>query len=149
MNRRDFHKLSMAALGGALAGAGMARADDKKSSSDDKPKPKDPKKPALLQEPHVCRGLNTCKSKGKGGKNDCAGQGACATAKAHTCGGENDCRGLGGCGKSPGENECKGKGECHVPLADDGWKKARTRFEAEMKKADKKFGDAPKKASGS
>src|SRR4029077_14327539 len=93
-NRQNSYKLSMAALGSMLAGASMAGADDKKSSSsDDKPKAKDPKKPALLQEPHICRGLNTCKGKGKGGKNDCAGQGNCATAKAHSCGGENDCRG--------------------------------------------------------
>ena len=53
-------------------------------------------------------------------KNDCAGQGDCATAKAHTCGGENDCAGLGGCGAHPGENKCKGMGDCHVPLADTG-----------------------------
>ncbi len=142
MNRRDFHKLSMAALGGALAGAGMARADDKK---DTKPKPKDPKKPALLQEPHVCRGLNTCKNMGKGGKNDCAGQGNCATAAEHTCGGDNECRGLGGCDDTAGENECKGKGKCHVPLQDAAWKKARKRFEEEMTKAKMKFGPAPKK----
>jgi hypothetical protein len=59
-------------------------------------------------------------------------------------------RGLGGCGKTPGENECKEKGDCHVPINDnDVWKIARKRFEEEMKKAEKKFGDAPKKSSGS
>ena len=100
MNRRDFAKLTAAALGGLLAGAGLTEGAAKK------PKKKDPKKPLFLQEPHVCRGLNTCKGKGKGGKNDCAGQGACATAKAHTCGGDNDCAGLGGCGEHPGENAC-------------------------------------------
>jgi hypothetical protein len=137
MNRRDFYKLSMSALGGALAGAASA------ADKTDKPEAKDPKKPLLLQEPHVCRGLNTCKGKGKGGKNDCAGQGACASAKAHTCGGDNDCAGLGGCGKTPGENACKGKGKCSVPLDKHAWGTARKRFEEEMTKAKMKFGAAP------
>jgi hypothetical protein len=149
MNRRDFHKLAAAALSGLTAGANLLHAEDKdkndKDKDKDKPKPKDPKKPLLLQEPHVCRGLNTCKNKGKGGKNECAGQGACATAKAHTCGGDNECRGLGGCGKKPGENDCKEKGDCHVPLNDKAWKIARKRFEEEMTKAKKKFGKAPPK----
>ena len=143
MNRRDFTRLAAAALGGALAGARIAAAEDKK---DEKPKKKDVNKPLLLQEPHVCRGLNTCKGKGKGGKNDCAGMGQCATAKAHTCGGDNECAGLGGCGDTPGENKCNGKGDCHVPLSDKAWAKARKSYEAAMKKADKKFGDAPKKS---
>ena len=138
MNRRDFSKLAAAALGGMMAGAKLAAAEDK-------PKKKEVDKPLLLQEPHVCRGLNTCKGKGKGGKNDCAGMGQCATAKAHTCGGDNDCAGLGGCGEHPGENKCKSMGDCHVPLSDKAWDKARKSFEAAMKKADKKFGDAPKK----
>jgi hypothetical protein len=144
VNRRDFTRLAAAALGGALAGAKLAAAEDKKEA--DKPQKKDVNKPLLLQEPHVCRGLNSCKSKGKGGKNDCAGQGACHTAKEHTCGGDNDCAGLGGCGDKPGENACKGKGDCHVPLGDKAWAKARKSYEAAMKKADKKFGDAPKKS---
>jgi hypothetical protein len=139
LNRRDFSKLAAAALGGLLAGAGAGRADDK-------PKMKDPKKPLLLQEPHVCRGLNTCKGLSKDKKNDCAGMGACATAKTHTCAGENACAGLGGCGANPGENKCKGMGACGVPLEDKAWAKARKRFEEEMKKANKKVGTAPKKA---
>ena len=138
-NRREFTKLAAAAMGGLLAGLGAVRA------ADEKPKPKDPKKPLLLQEPHVCRGLNSCKGKGAGAKNDCAGQGDCATAKAHTCHKENDCAGLGGCGEHPGENKCKEMGECAVPLKDAAWAKARKNFEAAMKKAGKKFGDAPKK----
>jgi hypothetical protein len=142
VNRRDFHKLAAAAFGGLLVGAGMARADDKDK---DEPKPKNDKTNALLQEPHVCRGLNTCKGKGKGAKNDCAGTSECATAKAHTCGGDNACRGLGGCGDTPGENKCKGMGDCHVPLTDKAWKKARTRFEEVMTKEGKKVGAAPEK----
>jgi hypothetical protein len=142
MDRRDFHKLTAAALGGVLAGANLLRADDKK---DDKPKPKDEKINPFLQEPHICRGLNTCKNKGgKGGKNDCAGQGACFTVEKHTCSGDNACRGIGGCGETPGENKCKGKGECAVPLSKDAWKKARKRFEEVLTKEKKKFGDAPK-----
>jgi hypothetical protein len=138
MNRREFHRLTAAAMGGLVAGAGIARADDAKK--------KDPEKPLFLQEPHVCRGLNTCKGKGGDKKNDCAGMGSCATAKAHTCKGDNDCAGLGGCGENAGENKCKGMGGCHVPLMDDAWTKARKSFESAMSKAGKKFGDAPKKS---
>ena len=140
MDRREFHKLAAAAVGGLVAGASLAA-----TAAEDKPKKKDPDKPLLLQEPNVCRGLNQCKGKGKGKKNDCAGMGACATAKAHTCKGENDCTGLGGCGEKPGENKCKGMGGCAVPLKDHAWAKARKNFEAAMTKAGKKFGDAPKK----
>jgi hypothetical protein len=144
-NRREFTKLAAAAMGGLLAGlsAGGARAEDKKEAE---PKKKDPKKPLLLQEPHICRGLNpTCKGEIKGKKNDCAGQAALHTVEEHKCKGMNDCVGTGGCGEHPGENECKGKGECAVPLSDKAWAKARKNFEAAMKKAGKKFGDAPKK----
>ena len=140
LNRRDFTKLAAAALGGMVAGARLGQAGDKKK---EEAKPKDPKKPLFLQEPHICRGLNTCKGKGKGDKNDCAGQGDCATAKAHTCHADNECRGQGGCGKKPGENDCKGKGECGVPLGNKAWTAARKRYEEEMTKAKKKFGKAP------
>jgi len=140
LNRRDFGKLSVAALAGlALAdGATTNGADDKKS--DDKKTAKNP----LLSDPHVCRGLNTCKGKGADKKNSCAGTGTCATVKSHACGGSNECKGQGGCGEKQGENSCKGQGDCHVPLAKDIWKKARKRFEVLMKADHKKFGDAPK-----
>ena len=144
MNRRDFAKLAAAALSGMVAGADRGRADDAKDKKGES-KGKDPKKPLFLQEPHICRGLNTCKGKSKDGKNECAGQGQCATAKAHTCHAENECRGQGGCGKTPGENACKGKGECAVPLGDKAWAAARKRYEEEMKKAKKEFGKAPPK----
>jgi hypothetical protein len=141
MNRRDFTKLAAAALGGMAAGADLARAEDE-------PKKKDPDKPLLLQEPHICRGLNpTCKGETKGKKNDCAGQAYGASVKDHSCKGHNDCAGLGGCGEKPGENKCKGMGECAVPLKDEAWERARKHFEAAMKKAGKSFGDAPKKAT--
>lgn len=141
-NRREFAKLAAAAVGGILAGAAEAAADDKK---DDK---KDGKKNPLLYEPHVCRGLNTCQGKGKGGENACAGQGQCASVKAHTCAGDNACKGQGGCGEKPGENACKGQGSCRVPLMDKAWAKARKRFEELMGQEGKKVGAAPPKKGG-
>src|SRR5271170_3678405 len=122
LSRRDFQRLSLAALGGLVVGVSAPRlvaAAEGKS---------------LLDEPHVCRGLNTCKNKsGCGetkGKNVCAGQGGCATAQRHDCKGQNTCKGQGGCGENPGENTCKTKGGCAVPLSDDAWTKARAHFEA-------------------
>ena len=138
IGRRDFNKLAVAALGGLVAGARVAEAADKKDTT----------KSLLIQDPHICRGLNpSCAGEVKGKKHDCAGQSNCASAKAHTCAGANDCAGLGGCGEKPGENSCKGKGACAVPIKhDDAWKKARENFEKAMKDAGKKVGPAPKKA---
>jgi hypothetical protein len=141
VHRRDFTKLAAAAMGGMLAGASRAQAQ-----TEDAPKKKDPDKPLLLQEPHICRGLNpTCKGEIKGKKNECAGQAHDTTVAKHGCKGHNDCAGLGGCGEKPGENKCKGMGDCAVPLKDDAWAKARKNFETAMTKAGKTFGDAPKK----
>ena len=116
LSRRDFSRLTMAAFGGVLLGTTLVgHAADKKADHD----------PALLlQDKHVCRGLNTCKTKGKGADNSCKGQ--------------------GGCGEYPGQNSCKGLGSCEVPLKEKTWKTARKAFEAQMKKAGKTFGDAPK-----
>lgn len=166
LNRRQFNQLATAAFGGIVAGS-IAGCGDKKKDGDKKGDDKkggdkkggdgsgtkgngetDTHNAALLlEEPHVCRGLNTCKGKGKcmGEKNACAGQGNCATAKAHSCHKENDCKGQGGCGDYPGQNTCKGKGECGVPLSDKAWTTARKAFEEQMKKAGKMFGDAPAK----
>jgi hypothetical protein len=139
-NRREFNQWATAAMGGLLAGLSASRA------ADEKPKMKDPDKPLLLQEPHICRGLNpTCKGEVKGKKNDCAGMAHGPTVKEHACKGHNDCAGEGGCGEHPGENKCKEMGECAVPLKDKAWKQARKNFETAMKKAKKKFGEAPKK----
>jgi len=136
LSRRDFNRLTMSAFGGALLGASLVgRAADK----DDKHDPA-----LLLQDKHVCRGLNTCRGKGKGSDNSCAGMGTCAIAEAHSCKGENSCKGQGGCGEYPGQNSCKGLGSCEVPLKEKTWKTARKAFEAQMKKAGKTFGDAPK-----
>jgi len=144
-NRREFTKLAAAAIGGLVAGLNGVSLG-KVFAGDDKPKMKDPDKPLLLQEPHICRGLNpTCKGEVKGKKNDCAGQAYGPTVKDHACKGHNDCAGEGGCGAKPGENKCKGMGDCAIPLKDKTWEKARKNFEAAMKKASKKFGDAPEK----
>ncbi len=143
LSRRQFAALAAAAVGGLLTGATEALAQDKKDA-----KTKDPKKDGFpwLQDPHICRGLNpTCKGEVKGKKNECAGQAHYPTVKEHKCKGMNDCAGEGGCGEKPGENTCKGMGECAVPLSDKTWAIARKNFEAAMKKANKKFGDAPAK----
>jgi len=139
VKRSDFHQLTVAAFGGILAGSGSVLGAEQE-------KPKILVDPALLlQEPHVCRGLNTCKGKGQGEKNACAGQGACAVVKAHTCAGTNECKGQGGCGGYPGQNTCKGHGHCAVPLSDKTWAIARKQLEHLMKDMDKKIGSAPKK----
>jgi hypothetical protein len=128
VSRRDFGKLALAAFGGVVAGSmlggSLLSADEKKAA------PKDA---------HACCGLNACKGHGADGKNDCAGQGSCATTEAHSCAGSNACKGQGG----TGDNACKGKGSCAVPIKGDGWKKARASYEANMTKAKKKFGAAP------
>src|SRR5713226_4985834 len=138
LSRRDFGKLTMAAFGGMVLGTTLA---GRAAEGDDKHDPS-----LLLGEKHVCRGLNTCKGKAKGGDNSCAGTGNCATAEAHSCKGDNTCKGQGGCGEYPGQNSCKGQGSCDVPLKEKTWKKARKAFEAQMKKAGKTVGEAPKKA---
>lgn len=159
LNRRDFHRLSMAAMGGVMAGS-LAGCESKPLPPPAAPHPaktlpptatattdsKDVAATGEKQEWHLCRGLNECKGKGGGataGKNDCAGLGDCATVKEHTCGGENECKGQGGCGENPATNECKGKGGCHIPLMKHAWKSVRKRFEEKMKADGKKFGEAP------
>lgn len=156
LNRRDFHRLSMAAFGGALAGslagcsgptappaANSTATTGGKSSS---PPVAGEAHEITTAEVHICRGLNTCKGKGAGGTNECAGQGDCATPSTHhDCSGSNACKGQGGCGANPAQNSCKGQGGCHVPLMAGAWKDARAFFESEMKKAGKEFGAAPAK----
>jgi hypothetical protein len=168
LTRRDVHRLALAALGGLVTGAiagcsgkptgqGTGKTPEAKAPETDPGKGKTAATPGpgkeagepvsrLLEDPHVCRGINTCKNKGKKGTtNECAGQAHCATVAAHDCNGMNDCKGQGGCGEHPGENACKGKGGCEVPLSDKTWPKARKRFEELMTRAGKKFGEAPPK----
>ncbi len=139
-SRRDFSKLTLAAAAGIMAGSGAALAQEGSGTKKKKEFPVDPA--LLLQDPNVCRGLNSCQGKGKG-EHSCAGQGACATVDAHSCNGMNDCKGRGGCGGYPGQNSCKEQGHCAVPLSEDSWKLARKQFEHLMKDMDKKFGTAP------
>jgi len=155
LNRRDFHRLTMAAFGGAVAGSLAGCGEEKKPGGPGTTPAPAGTPPArgggedvavAKGEPHACRGLNACKGQGADGKNDCAGQGDCATAAwHHSCSGQNDCKGQGGCGDNPIQNDCKGKGGCHVPLMDSVWGEARKHFEETMKESDKKIGAAPAK----
>ena len=130
MDRREFHQLTVAALGGVIAGTSVgcnsaAPTTPAKSTSAPAAQTSAPMaqvtltpemETLIMDEPHTCRGLNSCKGKGRGEDNDCAGQGMCASVADAVCGGHNNCKGEGGCGKNPGMNDCKGKGGCHVPL---------------------------------
>src|SRR5262245_9979414 len=137
IDRRDFHKLTSAAIGGLAAGALLGcnqGGGDAAKSEPSKGKETNGGVAAgtlAAAELHLCRGLNECKGQGKDGKNACRGQGICATAKEHSCGGQNDCKGLGGCGEEVGKNDCKGKGGCHVPLMESAWETLRKKKETE------------------
>ena len=130
ISRRDFHKLTSAALGGLAAGALGGCSSATREAA------------AAATDRHICRGLNACKTQGADGKNTCAGQGSCATVH-HGCAQQNDCKGQGGCGETPGENDCKTKGGCEVPVSGDMWAKARAKFEERMKQQGKAVGPAP------
>ena len=145
LSRREFSQLAVAAFGGVLAGtlAGCGTEPTKPSAETKKPDSTVAKQEVV--DGHGCRGLNACKGKGKGGENECAGTGACATFAAHECGEHNECKGQGGCGESPLTNECKGKGHCAIPLMDHAWDKARKGLEDSMKAAGKEVGAAPAK----
>ena len=148
VNRRDFNRLSMAALGGVVAGTVAGCGGEEKPAAppaaNKTAQPKGTEVAAVSGEPHACRGLNSCKNQGASGKNDCAGQGECATkAWEHSCHGANGCKGQGGCGETATQNDCKGKGECSVPLMSSAWGKARKHFEDKMKEAGKEVGAAP------
>lgn len=154
LERRDFHKLTLAALGGMLAGTTVGCGGGTPPGGTTPAKPVAAKASSteltdveklIIDEPHTCRGLNSCKGLGRGKENDCAGLGTCASVADATCGTNNDCKGQGGCGDLPGMNSCKGKGGCHIPLMDDAWTKARAAFESAMKKSTKQFGAAPEK----
>jgi len=112
------NQLAVGSVSGFVAGSVVILAEDEEKKG----------RPIILQDPNVCRGLNTCKGKGKG-DHDCAGQASCATAEAHSCQGQNACKGQGGCGENPGQNQCKDQGGCEVPLKDEAWTKARAAFD--------------------
>lgn len=134
LDRRRFHQLTAAAIGGMVAGAALGCGQPKEVG----------KAPAAAdKDKHLCRGLNDCKGLGLGGKNDCRGQGECATVAHHDCGSHNTCKGLGGCGETAGANECAGKGGCHVPLMDSAWETVRAGMENKWKTAKQEYGTAP------
>ena len=152
LERREFHKLTLAALGGALTGSlagcdkGPAPATTGKGTSSASSSTTGGVTVASADtksELHLCHGLNSCKNQGAGGKNDCAGTGACATVKHHECGSDNECKNLGGCGGKEGANECKGKGGCHVPLMEGARQTVRDRLETKMKNEGKTLGKDP------
>lgn len=152
-NRRDFNRLTAAALGGLMTGAavGCGGGEDAPApgpagtGGETEAPPYDPSAgtggsptEVALFGKHACRGLNECKGQGAAGDNDCAGSGTCSTTKDHACHYDNECKYQGGCGETPGANECKGKGECGTPIkAQATWDKARVMFEARMKTAEK------------
>lgn len=152
---RNFGKMTLAALGGMVAGAvtlslsGCSNQPGANPTTGSTPKPSEPTAAtatAATGEKHACAGLNGCQGQGVDGKNACAGQGGCAsTAMKHECKGHNACKGQGGCGEAMGTNECKGHGNCAVPIKDkEAWKMARQKFEDKMKAAGKEVGPAPK-----
>jgi hypothetical protein len=145
LSRREFNRLTSAALGGMVTGALVGCSGDKKPAAPGANVPGDTTVAVAL---HACRGLNECKGKGADGKNACAGQGTCHTAKAHDCATQNDCKHQGGCGQDPGYNNCKGMGGCAVPMAGGMWEKARKRLEEEVQKQGKTAGAAPPAAKG-
>jgi hypothetical protein len=134
LDRREFHKLTAAALGGLASGSLLGCGQGGETA-------------VAKTEVHLCRGLNECKGQGKDGKNECRGQGACATAKEHSCGGHNECKGLGGCGETVGVNDCKTKGGCHVPLMESAWDTLRKKKEAEWTEKKLEVGQPPAKAA--
>lgn len=152
-SRRDFNKLSVAALGGMVTGTAIGCGGGEKPAPADKDKAADKDKGGEKvsgadcwtdPDKNICRGLNMCAEHGQG-EHECAGQGSCATnVTAHECGTHNSCACEGGCGETIGENACKGQGGCAVPIKDENmWKSAREKFEAALTKAGKKFGEAP------
>jgi len=147
-NRRDFNRLTAAAMGGLMAGSLVGcggkngekteKAADKNGENGENGENGKEESPELAAwtGKHVCRGLNACKGEGKGGDNACAGKGECATVE-HACTGQNSCKNLGGCGETAGSNACEGKGSCQVPLMEKAYETAYKKFKADMEKAGK------------
>lgn len=146
LTRRDFHKLSAAALSGMMAAGTIGCGSEPAPKTTGNDSPADGEGTSTVAK-HACRGLNECKGQGAKGTNECAGSGTCATVEHHICGGHNDCKGQGGCGKTPGANECAGKGGCHVPMTGGMWTKARELFEERMKEKGVELKPAPEPAA--
>jgi hypothetical protein len=148
LDRRDFNRLTAAALGGLAAGHTLG-CRQQTAGPGGPPADQAPGGnaggQAAAAELHLCRGLNDCKGQGADKQNDCRGMGTCATVQHHSCGGQNDCKGLGGCGETVGANACKGQGGCAVPLMDAAWETLRRRLEAQWKEKNLPFHPAPAK----
>ncbi len=157
MDRREFHQLTLAALSGVVTGVTVgcngggggapvkAPATPVAATSVAQVTLSADAEANIMDEPHTCRGLNSCKGNGRDKENSCAGQGTCASIADASCSGHNECKGQGGCGENPGMNDCKGQGGCHIPLMESAWVTARAAFETAMKKHGKDFGTAPAK----
>jgi hypothetical protein len=140
LHRRDFNRLTAAALGGMMAGAvaGCGPSSDSDAASDSTENQSTAGK-------HLCRGLNECKEQGADKENGCRGMGTCATYAHHECGLKNACKGQGGCGEEVGTNACKGKGGCSVPLMDHAWDEVREKLVAKWKQGGNEYHDPPAK----
>ena len=90
LSRRELEKMVLAAAGGLLAGAvggcgGGAPAPNPGVAPDGAAADGGNYRPGrLLEDPHICRGLNTCINKGTGNQNECAGRGNCARSSPTT-----------------------------------------------------------------
>lgn len=124
IQRRDFNKMLLAAVGGVITGATVGCGGGEKKGDGKNGGGKDVKSDA-----HICKGQNGCEKKGncksgdKGckGLNTCKKNGGCASKEwAHECAGKNKCAGQGGCKGGDkgcaGKNTCSTKGGCQVPV---------------------------------
>jgi len=124
LNRRDFHRLTMAAVGGVLAGTVAGCGGEDKPAPPPKAhpqRPPTPNRPSRLnrraRKSPRSRGIRTraadstpARIKGPLARTTVPGNGVCATkAWHHSCGGQNDCKGQGGCGETATMNDCKQK----------------------------------------
>ena len=141
MNRRDFQRLTAAALGGVIGGSMHApprrcgRRHGEVAAG---------RTPRLSRAEHL-QGEKRLRRDQRQERHVPA-KAAAPRPRSTTAKARIPAKGQGGCGEHPGENTCKAKGSCEVPLKDKAWDKARANFEAAMKKAGKKFGPAPKKS---
>ena len=98
IQRRDFNKLVLSAVGGIMAGAVMGCPEKKIATPPAVTPPTGGvPSPASGKTAHACKGHNACKSLG-----------ACKTGDAG-CAGKNSCKGKGGCATPTAHHACTGK----------------------------------------
>jgi hypothetical protein len=116
VSRRDFHKLSTAALCGLIAGTAFGCADQSsppaKTSSNTTPPPTTPPPttPPPTTPPPTAPPTAPAASTKTEAKTDGKSAVAVTTVGLHACRGLNECKGLG---KSK-KNDCAGKGDCYT-----------------------------------